>query len=32
VKNNAILLFWWFFIPALTWPIDLYWTLYHKIF
>jgi len=32
LKTNAVLLFWWFIIPALTWPIDLYWTRYHKLF
>jgi hypothetical protein len=32
LKGNAVLLFWWFIIPAITWPIDLYWTLYHKLF
>lgn len=31
-KGNAVLLFWWFVIPAITWPIDLYWALYHKLF
>jgi hypothetical protein len=32
LEDNAVLLFWWFIIPAITWPIDLYWTLYHKFF
>jgi hypothetical protein len=32
VKGNAVLLFLWFIIPAIIWPIDLYWTLYHKLF
>ena len=32
VKGNAVLLFWCFIIPAITWPIDLYWPLYHKLF
>jgi hypothetical protein len=32
LKGNAILLFWWFVYPALTWPYDLYWTLYWKVF
>jgi hypothetical protein len=31
LAENAILLFWWFIIPALTWPIDLYWMIYHKV-
>jgi hypothetical protein len=22
----------WFIIPALTWPVFLYWTAYHKLF
>jgi hypothetical protein len=30
-KNNAILLFWWFIVPAIMWPIDVYWALYHKL-
>ncbi|HXO92540.1 MAG TPA: hypothetical protein VN825_00305 [Candidatus Acidoferrum sp.] len=32
LKGNAILLFWWFIVPAITWPYDLYWALYHKVF
>jgi hypothetical protein len=31
LAENAILLFWWFIIPALTWPIDLYWIIYHRV-
>lgn len=29
--DQAVLLFWWFLVPALTWPVDLYWTLYHRL-
>jgi hypothetical protein len=29
VVGNATLLFWWFLVPAVTWPVDLYWTVYH---
>jgi hypothetical protein len=32
LKNNAILLFWWFIYPAIIWPYDAYWTLYWKVF
>jgi hypothetical protein len=32
LKGDAILLFWWFIIPAIIWPYDLYWTLYWKVF
>jgi hypothetical protein len=28
-RGFAILVF---IIPAITWPIDLYWTLYRKLF
>ena len=31
VQDNAVLLFYWFLLPALTWPIDVYWTLYHTL-
>jgi hypothetical protein len=31
-KGNAILLFWWFIVPAITWPYDFYWAFYHKVF
>lgn len=30
-SDQALLLFWWFLVPALTWPVDLYWTLYHRL-
>ncbi|OLA98146.1 MAG: hypothetical protein AUH19_01430 [Verrucomicrobia bacterium 13_2_20CM_55_10] len=29
LKGNAVLLFWWFIIPAITWPVDVSWALYH---
>jgi hypothetical protein len=32
LKDNAILLFWWFVCPAIIWPYDLYWALYWKVF
>ena len=32
LKTNALLLFWWFIVPAITWPYELYWTLYWKVF
>jgi hypothetical protein len=31
LKDNAILLFWWFIYPAMIWPYDLYWALYWKM-
>jgi hypothetical protein len=31
LKETIILLFWWFIYPALTWPVDLFWTIYHKL-
>ena len=24
IVGNATLLFWWFLVPAVTWPVDLY--------
>src|SRR5438309_17552 len=32
VRDDALLLFWWFIVPALIWPYDLYWAIYHKVF
>ena len=32
LKDDALLLFWWFIVPALIWPYDLYWAIYHKVF
>jgi hypothetical protein len=32
LQGTMILWFWWFFMPALTWPVFLYWTLYHWLF
>jgi len=29
LADQARLVWWWFAVPALTWPVDLYWTLYH---
>jgi hypothetical protein len=29
LQGTMILWFWWFFVPVLTWPAFLYWTLYH---
>ncbi len=31
LKETIALLFWWFIYPALTWPVDLFWTIYHKL-
>jgi hypothetical protein len=31
ILNNLILFFWWFLVPCIIWPIDLYWTVFHKI-
>lgn len=31
LAGNAKLLWWWLIVPALTWPLDLYWTLHHAI-
>lgn len=30
-RDQTLLLFWWFLVPALTWPVDIYWTLYHRL-
>ncbi len=32
IKDGFILLFWWFIVPALIWPWDLFWTLFHRFF
>jgi hypothetical protein len=32
LKGNAVLLFWWFIIPAIIWPYDLYRALHWKVF
>lgn len=29
LAGNLTLLWWWLILPALTWPVDLFWTLYH---
>lgn len=29
--DNGILFVWWFLIPILTWPVDLFWAVYHKV-
>jgi hypothetical protein len=31
ITDNAVLLFWWVVVPALTWPLDLWWAIYHKV-
>jgi hypothetical protein len=31
LKGNAVLLLWWFIIPAITWPIDVSWALCHRL-
>ena len=32
LQDNALLLCWWFIIPAMIWPYDLGWALYWKVF
>jgi len=32
IKDNITLLFWWLIVPALVWPWDLFWTLFHRLF
>ena len=32
IKGNLILLFWWFIVPGLIWPWDLFWGLFHRLF
>ncbi|OGI63721.1 hypothetical protein A2914_00910 [Candidatus Nomurabacteria bacterium RIFCSPLOWO2_01_FULL_41_21] len=32
LSGNIITFFWWFVVPALTWPYDLFWTVYHSMF
>jgi len=31
IKGNAALMSWWVLMPALTWPQDVWWTVYHKV-
>jgi hypothetical protein len=31
LRDNIIILFWWFLVPIVTWPIDVFWTTYHLI-
>ncbi len=31
LAGNFTLLWWWLVVPAVTWPLDLYWTLYHRL-
>jgi len=31
-EGNLLLLFWWFIVPALIWPWDLFWGLFHRFF
>jgi hypothetical protein len=31
LAGNAILLFWWFLVPILAWPLDVYWSIYHAV-
>jgi hypothetical protein len=30
IKGTATVMFWWVLMPALTWPYDVWWTVYHK--
>ena len=29
--GNAQLLWWWLIVPALIFPLDLYWAVYHSV-
>ena len=31
LAGNVVLVIWWFLWPALTWPVDVYWSLYHGV-
>ena len=31
IAGNLVLFFWWFLVPALIWPWDLFWGLYHLV-
>jgi hypothetical protein len=31
IRDSAVLLFWWVIVPALTWPLDLWWAIYHRV-
>jgi len=31
LTGNLILLFWWLIVPALIWPWDLFWALFHIV-
>lgn len=31
IKGNIILLLWWFIVPALIWPWDLFWGLFQRL-
>ncbi len=31
LAGNAKLLWWWLILPALTWPVGSYWTMYHAL-
>ena len=30
VKGNLLLLFWWFIVPSVIWPWDLFWGFFHR--
>lgn len=30
-KGTLLLLFWWFVMPALIWPYELFWVVYHRL-
>ena len=32
IKESVLLLFWWFVVPSVIWPWDMFWGLYHRIF
>ena len=31
IAGNLILFFWWFLVPALIWPWDLFWSVFHLV-
>jgi hypothetical protein len=31
VKGNLILAFWWFIVPSVIWPVNIFWGVYHSI-
>ncbi len=31
LEGTLILFFWWFLVPALAWPYELFWAIYHRL-